>query len=343
MGDEVTACESMDKKTFVKGADMWARWPLLLLCMYFGLLTHAGAAGVYPVKPLRIIVGFAAGGSTDAIARVVAQKCSEHLGQPMIVENRSGAAGALAATRVATSPPDGYTLLLMPASTATDVALRSKSPFDLGRDFAPVSLAVIGPYVLVVHPSVPVRNVGELIALARSQPGKLNYASSGVGGTMHLAAELFNVMAKVKTINVPYKGGSETVVATAGGQVDMSFPTLMTALPAVNAGKLRALAVTSMKRASLTPSIPTLNESGLSGYDRPSWFGVVAPAGVSKDIIARLNSLMVKAINTPETKDSLIKQGFEPQTNTPKQFAALIRNEIDQTARLIKLLGIRPE
>jgi tripartite-type tricarboxylate transporter receptor subunit TctC len=230
----------------------------------------------------------------------------------------------------------------MPASTATDVALQAKPSYDIGRDFAPVSLAAIGPYILIVHPSVPARNVSELVALARAQPGKLNYASSGVGGTMHLAAEVFNIMAKVKTVNVPYKGGVECVVATAGGHVDLSFPTLMTALPPVNNGKLRALGVTSIKRASLTPSIPTLDEAGLKGYDRPGWFGIVGPAGLPKEIVTRLNTVMVKAINTSETKDSLVKQGFEPQTTTPEQFAALIRNEVDQTSRLIKLLGIKP-
>ena len=297
----------------------------------------------YPVKPIRMVVGFAAGGSTDATARMVAQKLSEHLGQPVIVENRVGAGGSIATERVATSPADGYTLLLMPASGAIDAALRSKLPYDLDRDFAPVSLAVIGPYVLVVHPSVPARNVAELVALARAQPGKLNYGSAGVGSTMHLAAELFNLMAKVNTVNVPYKGGSESVIATAGGQVDMSFPTLMTAVPLINSGKLRALAVTSAKRASLTPSIPTLDESGLTGYDRTGWFGVLAPAGVPKDIIARLNGIIGKAINTPEMKESLTKQGFEPQTNTPEQFAALIRDEIAQTAKLIKLFGVKAE
>ena len=307
------------------------------------LQAFESSAQSYPVKPIRMLVGFAAGGSTDATARLVAQKLSEHLGQPVIVENRIGGGGSVATERVATSPPDGYTLLLMPASGPIDAVLRSKLPFDLGRDFSPVSLAVIGPYMLVVHPSVPAGNVAELIALARSQPGKLNYASAGVGSTMHLAAEVFNLMAKVKTVNVPYKGGSESVIALAGGHVDMSFPTLMTAIPLVNSGKLRALAVTSAKRASLTPSLPTLDESGLRGYDRTGWFGVLAPAGVPKDIIARLNGVMAKSLNTPEMKEWLSKQGFEPQTNTPEQFAAVIRNEIQQTAKLVKALGIKGE
>lgn len=297
----------------------------------------------YPVKPIRMVVAFTPGGSTDTTARMVAQKLSEHLGQPVIVENRAGAGGSIGTERVATSPADGYTLLLMPASSAIDAALRSKLPYDLERDFAPVSLVVIGAYVLVVHPSVPARNVAELVALARSQPGKLSYGSAGVGSTPHLSTELFNHMAKVNIVHVPYKGGPESLVATAGGHVDMSFITLTTAVPLMNIGKLRALAVTSAKRASLMPSIPTLDESGLTGYDRTAWFGVLAPAGVPKDIIARLNGVIGKAVNTPEMKQWLTKQGFEPQTNTPEQFAALIRDEIAQTAKLIKSIGMKAE
>ena len=297
----------------------------------------------YPVKPIRMIVGFAAGGATDATARMVAQKLSEHLGQPVVVENRTGAGGSIATERVAKSPADGYTLLLMPASGPIDSVLRAKLPYDLERDFAPVSLVVIGPYVLVVHPSVPARNVKELIALARSQPGKLSYGSAGVGSSAHLANELFNSMAKVSIVHVPYKGGAESVIANAAGEVDLNFASINTALPLLEAGKLRPLAVTSAKRSSLMPSIPTLDESGLPGYDRTGWWGVLAPAGVPKDIIAQLNAAIAKAVNTPEMKESLNKLGFEPQTSTPEQFAALIRSEIAQNATLIKTAGVKAE
>jgi tripartite-type tricarboxylate transporter receptor subunit TctC len=297
----------------------------------------------YPAKPIRMVVGFAAGGATDATARMVSQKLSEQLGQPVVVENRTGAGGSIATERVATSPADGYTLLLMPASGAIDSALRSKLPYDLERDFAAVSLVVIGAYVLVAHPSVPARTVAELTALARARPGKLNYGSAGVGSTMHLAAELYKLMARVDVVHVPYKGGADSVVANAAGQVDMSFPTLTTAVPLINAGKLRALAVTTVKRASLAPKIPTLDESGLKGYDRNGWFGVLAPAGVPKDIVARLNAVIAKAVNTPEMKESLARQGFEPQTGTPEAFAALIRGEIATNKKLIKLAGIKAE
>ncbi len=297
----------------------------------------------YPVKPIRMIVGFAAGGATDATARMVAQKLSEHLSQPVVVENRTGAGGSIATERVATSPADGYTLLLMPASGPIDSVLRPKLPYDLTRDFAPVSLVVIGPYMLVIHPSVPARNVKELTALAWSQPGKLSYGSAGVGSSAHFANALFNSMAKLNIVHVPYKGGAESVIANAAGEVDLNFASINTVLPLLEAGKLRPLAVTSARRSSLMPLIPTLDESGLPGYDRVGWWGVLAPAGAPKDIIAQLNAIIAKAVSTSEMKKSLNKLGFEPQTSTPEQFAALIRNEIAQNARLIKTAGVKAD
>lgn len=297
----------------------------------------------YPAKPIRMVVGFAAGGATDATGRMVAQKLSAHLAQPVVVENRTGAGGSIATERVATSSADGYTLLLMPASGPIDSVLRPKLPYDLVRDFAPVSLVVIGPYMLVVHPSVPARNVKQLIALARSRPGKLIYGSAGVGSSAHFANELFNSMAKVSMLHVPYKGAAESVIANAAGEVDLNFTSINTALPLLEVGKLRPLAVTSAKRSSSMPSLPTLDESGLSGYDRVGWWGVLAPAGVPKDIIAQLNATIAKAINTPDVKESLAKLGFEPQTSTPEQFAALIRSEIAQNAKLIKAAGVKAE
>lgn len=307
------------------------------------LLVFDSLAQSYPVKPIRLLVGFPPGGGLDVTARLIAPKLSENLGQPVVVENRTGAGGSIAAEWVARSRADGYTLLLMAAAITVQPALRLKLPYDLERDFAPVSLVASGAFVLVVHPSVPARNVRELIALARSQPGKLNFGSSGVGGATHLANELFNWMAKVNIVHVPYKGGAEVAVAIAAGEVDMSFPSVTTALPLLEAGKLRALAVTSAKRASLMPSVPTLDESGLPGYDRSSWYGVLAPAGVPKDVIARLNAAIAKVVNTLEMKESLNRQGFEPQTSTSEQFAALIRREIAQNAKLVKLAGLKAE
>lgn len=274
---------------------------------------------------------------------MVGQKLTERLGQSVIVENRPGAGSSIATERVAASPADGYTLLMLGASGAAQAALRARLPYDVERDLAPVTLVVIGPFVIVVHPSVPVRDIGQLIALARSRPGKLSYGSNGAGSVLHLAAELFNWMAKVKIEHVPYKGAAEYVVAVAAGEIDMSFTTITSALPLLNVGRLRAVAVTSARRTSMMPSLPTLAESGLTGYDRSSWFGMLTPAGVPKDIIAQLNEAIGRIVNAPETRDSLIQQGLEPQTGTPEQFAALIRNEIVQNARLIQLAGIKPE
>ncbi len=297
----------------------------------------------YPVKPIHMVAGQAPGGSTDVTARIVAQKLSERLGKPVVVENRTGAAGSIAAEKVATLPADGYTLLVLVNGHTVLPALRSNLPYDLERDFAPVSLMAIGTAVLTVHPSVPARNVKELIALARSHPGKLNYGSSGVGGTTHLMGALFSLMAQVNLAHVPYKGSAESAIATTAGQIDIGFLDITVTLPLVKTGKLRALAVTTLKRASLMPSIPTLDESGLAGYDYAGWYGVLAPAGVRKDIIARLNAAIDKVVNTPEIKALLTKQGLEPQTNTPEQFAAFIRGTIAKNARLVKLAGLKAE
>ncbi|MBI4189992.1 MAG: tripartite tricarboxylate transporter substrate binding protein [Betaproteobacteria bacterium] len=272
---------------------------------------------------------------------MLAQKISEQLSQPVVVENRPGASTAIATERVATSPADGYTLLLLPSSTSILSALRAKLPYDLERDFAPVSRVSTTPLVLIVHPSVPARNVKELIALARSHPGKLSHASEGVGTAGHLAGELFKSMAKVDILHVPYKGGSEISVAAASGQVDMGFPDITSALSLL--GKVRWLAVTTEKRSALKPSIPTLSESGLRGYVRSGWTGVIVPAGVPKNIIAQLHAVIDKIVNSPETTESLNKLGLEPQASTPEQFAAFIRSEIAQNTKLIESAKIKVE
>lgn len=319
-----------------------------LFLLFAGIIACANlrvldsSAQSYPVKPIRIVVGFTAGGAPDVAARMVAQRLPDYLGQPVIVENRTGASGSIANERVATSPADGYTLLLMPASGTILPALRARLSYNLERDLTPVSLVAFGAFVLAVHPSVPARNVKHLITLGRLHPGKLSYGSSGVGSVSHLAGELFNLMARVNIIHVPYKGGAESVVATAAGEIDMGFINIPAALPLLS-GKLRPLAVTSAKRAALLPSVPTLNESGLLGYNCSAWYGVLAPAGVPKDIIARLNTEIGKVVNAPETKESFYKQGLEPQTNTPEQFAALIHAEIAQNAKLVKLAGVKRE
>lgn len=321
-------------------------WILCLLCAGFvacGSSPLESLAQAYPTKPIRMLVGYAPGGGTDVTARLVAQKLSDHLGQPVVVENRTGAAATIAAERVATSPADGYTLLMMAAADSAQPALR-KLAYDLERDLAPVSLVVTGPaYVLVIHPSVPARGVKELIALARSKPGQLNYASSGVGSQAHLAGELFNLMAKVNLVHVPFKIITEATLAVLNGDVFMGFPSVPAVLPLRETGKLRLLAVTSAKRALVMPSVPTLDESGFPGYDRSGWYGVLGPAGLPPAVIARLNAAIAKVVNTADMKQSFSKQGLEVHTNTPEQFAALIRAEIVQSAKLVQLAGVKPE
>ena len=296
-------------------------------------------AQTYPVKPVRILVGFSAGGGTDVTARVLAQKLGEYLGQSVVVENRPGSGGMIATEAVSKAAPDGYTLLLFAAADVVQPAMRAKLNYDLERDFAPVSNVVVVPFALVTHPSVPVRTVKDLIALARARPGQLNYASSGIGSSAHLSNELFNAMAKVKITHVPYKGVSEGVTALAGGQIEMIFGSFPATLPLNEAGKIRMLAVSTLKRTAVMPSLPTVDEAGVPGYERYGWYGVTAPAGVGKDVIARLNAGIVKVVATPEMRDTFTKQGLDPQTNTPEQYAAFIRSELVQTAKLIKESG----
>jgi len=297
----------------------------------------------YPGKPVRVLVGFTAGGAADVITRLAAQKLAEPLGQPVIVENRPGAGGALATERVAASPPDGYTLLMMTAADTALPALRVKLPYNLERDLAPIAMVAISPFVLVVHPSVPARTVKELIALARSRPGKLSYASSGLGTVSHLAGELFKAMGRVDIVQVPYKGGAESVVATVSGQIEMNFPNIQSVLPFFESHRLVPIAVTSARRVSLLPDVPAVAEAGLAGYDCSGWWGVLAPAGVPKEVIDRLNGAMIKVMNAPDTREVLRRQGFEVQTSAPGELAARIRNEIERNARLVRMAGLKPE
>lgn len=297
----------------------------------------------YPTKPVRLFVGFSAGAAPDVIARLMIPALSQMFGQSWIVENRGGAGGSLATENVAKAPADGYTLLMMAAADTMQPALRSKLPYDLERDFAPITLLASGMSVMVMHPSVPVKNVKELIALARANPGKLNYGSSGIGSSSHLMGELFNQMAGVKIAHVPYKGSTESATATAAGEIEISFPSVASVAPLLDAGKLRAIAVTSSRRAVSFPNLPTIDEAGLPGYDRRSWFGVIAPTGLSRDIIAQLHTALSKVVSGPDMVAALNKQGLEPQTNTPEQFSTFIRGEIAQNAKLIKLAGAKSE
>ena len=307
------------------------------------LAATESSAQAYPARPVHILVGFAAGGATDVIARQVAQKLTESIGQPVIVENHPGAATAIATDRLAKSRADGYTLLLMPISTAVQSALRKDLPYDLERDVAAVSQVASGPFVLVVHPLVPARNVKELIAFAQPQPGKLSYGTPGVGSAHHLVTEMFNSRTNLKTVHVPFKGAADADLATASGQLQMSFTSPAGALPFLERGRIRPLAVTSATRLSLLPAVPTLDESGLPGFDYSAWYGLSAPASTPKNVIAQLNAAVNKIVHTPEMKEILNKQGFEPQTGTPEEFAALVRREVEQTTKLIQITGMKAE
>ncbi len=315
-------------------------WSCTVVTVAAQFLAAEAPAQSYPNKPIRILVGFAPGGGTDVTARLVAQKLSMELGESVVVENRAGASGVIAGEYVARQPADGYTLLMVASTTLINLVLRGKS---LETDFVPVSLATTAPMVLVVHPSVPAHNVKELIALARSRPGKLSYGSDGVGGTTHLVGELLSEMAKIKIVHVPYKGAGDSVIATASGQVDMNMASAPATLPLLRTDKYRALAVSSLKRSSLLPSIPTLDESGLPGFDITTFFGLLAPAAVPKDIIARLNAAMVKVVNTSEITAAINKQGMEAQTNSPEQFSEFMRKMSAQVSKLAKSSGIKLE
>ena len=298
----------------------------------------------YPVKPVRIITGFGPGGSTDVVARLVAQKLGEYLRQPFVVENRPGASTALAAERVASAPPDGYTLLLLASSTTSQSALRKASlPYDLESGFVHISLLAVGPFVLVVHPSVPVKDAGELIKLARARPGRLNYGSPGVGSVNHLAALIFNQRASLKMTHIAYKGSSEATVANASGQIDLSFPSVPAALPLIEQRRVRALAVTSAKRTPVLPDVPTIAESALPGYEYVGAIGLSAPAATPRELVNRLNAAISAILSKQELREAIGKSGFEAQTSSSEQFAAFVRDDIAKIEAVVKGAGLQAD
>lgn len=308
-----------------------------------GMAPVPASAQAYPAKPIKVIVGFAAGGASDVTARMLAPRLAGILGQPVVIENRLGSGGAIATEFVARSPADGYAVLLMPAADAAQPAVRRKLAYDLERDFVPISRIVLGPWVVVVNPSVPARTVKELFALARAYPGKLNYASSGIGSSAHLVTELIKSMARVDIVHIPYKGVSDGVTATAIGQADMIVASYPAAQPLLQAGKVRPLAVSIGKRWVIMPTVPTLAESGLTGFDRSGWYGMLAPAGTPREVVTRLNTVIGAIVNTSEMSDALRKQGLEPSTSTPEEFGAFIRNEVAQNIRIARAAGINVE
>ncbi|MBC7780408.1 MAG: tripartite tricarboxylate transporter substrate binding protein [Proteobacteria bacterium] len=320
--------------------------PALLARLGFAALVAVGGASAqtYPSKPVRLISPYPPGGANDILARILGQKLGETMGQTFLIENRAGAAGNLGAELVAKASPDGYTLLMGQASNLTiNVSLMTRMPFDPVRDFAPVTLVATTPNMLVVHPSLPVRTVRDLVVLAKSKPGALNYASSGSGTAGHLAGELFKRVAGVDMVHIPYKGAAPALTDVVAGHAHLYFTSPISAQPFVKGGRLRRVAVTSLKRSSSMPDIPTVAEAGFADFDVVSWWGILTPAGASKELIARLHAEIIKALALPEIRAKFAEQGADPASSTPEQFAAYIQSEIAKWGRLIKELGVKPE
>jgi tripartite-type tricarboxylate transporter receptor subunit TctC len=312
------------------------------LAAVFAAVTFGASAQTYPTKPIRVVVPFPAGGTTDVLARAVAQKLTESLGQPAVVDNRPGAGGNIGAELVAKSAPDGYTLLMGTVGThAINPSLYPKMPYDHVKDFAPVILVAGVPNVLVINPALPVNSVQELIAYAKANPGKLNFASSGNGTSIHLSGELFRTMAGVQIAHIPYKGSAPALQDLVGGQVQMMFDNLPSSLALIKAGKLKALAVTSKERAAALPDVPTMAESGLPGFEASSWFGLLAPAGTPQPVILKINADVAKWLASPEAKEKLLAQGAIAAGGTPEDFVRQIAAETAKWQKVVKESGAK--
>jgi tripartite-type tricarboxylate transporter receptor subunit TctC len=321
-------------------ATAWAARAILGL----SVLCLSAAAAAWPDKPIRIVVAFVPGGGTDVTARLLGPELSQRLGQPVTIDNRGGAGGTMGTDLAARAAPDGYTLLMGNiAPNAINVSIYKSLPYDPERDLLPIALVAVTPNILVVNKDLPVKSVQDLLALARSKPGALNYPSAGRGTSSHLAGELFDAMGKVRMVHVPYKGGGAAFTDLLGGQVQVFFATMPAAMPFVQSGQLRALAVTSEKRSAALPDLPTVSESGLPGYSATTWYGLYAPRGTPADIVARLNREVLDILKKPELREKMIAQGLEPAGGTPEAFAAFIHGEIDKWGQVAKSAGITPE
>jgi len=322
---------SLSRRSLLACATALALWPAL------------ATAQAYPAKSVRLIVPYAAGGGTDLLARLLAEKLSTAWNVPIIVDNRAGAAGRIGTEMVARAAPDGYTMLLAINSHALNASLFKKLPYDPIKDFAPVMWIANSPNVVTVHPSSPIQSMPDLLATARAKPGALTYASSGPASGSNLAGELLKLMAKVDILEVPYKGAAPAMNDMLAGQVTMSFVVLPNALPSIRAGKLRALAVTSKARSSFAPEIPTVAETVLDGYDVFSWYGLLAPAGTSRDIVLKWNVDITRLMQLPEMKERLSLLGMEPKGGTPEQFGEFMLADWAVWDKVVKAAGIRPE
>ncbi len=314
---------------------------LKLLAFALASTTLVAVAQTYPVKPVRIVVPFPAGGGVDLTARTVGQKLSDYLGQQMVIDNRAGAAGTIGAENVAKSPPDGYSLLVAgPGSVAVAPLLFPNLGSNPLKDLAPITMLVTMPYIIVMHPSIPAKNAKELIALAKANPGKLNMASGGAGTGQHLAGELFNVMAGIKMVHIPYKGTAPAIADIMGGHADLTFSD-PSVLPQLQSGRLKAIGVSGTKRYPPLPDVPTVAESGLPGFDALNWYPMMAPTGTPRDIIMRLNSDAIKALAAPDVKEKLMAQGLIPTPMTPEQLGQFIREDYERWAKVIKAANVK--
>jgi len=307
------------------------------------LLAHSAVAQTYPSHPIRMVVGFPPGGATDLVARAVGERLSEALGQPVVIDNRGGAGGTIGSDVVAKAAPDGYTLLMAAGAFSIAPSLYVKLPYDSVADFTPVGLVAKGAFMLVANPSLPAKSVAEVVALARAKPGTLNFASTGVGASPHLAGELLNSMAGIHLVHVPYKGDSAALADLTGGRVELAIMSISASTPLAAAGRLRPLAVTSAQRSKLAPDVPTVGESGVPGYELTTWWGVLAPAKTPREIVTRINAALERIASTPEFRERLATVGVEAEGSTPEAFGALIQREIEKNARLVKAAGIKPE
>ena len=312
---------------------------LLALLIALGV-AESSFAQVYPSRPVRFIAPFAAGGGSDLIARKLAQKLTEALGQPVVVDNRTGGSGVIGTEIVAKSPPDGLTIMMTTPTFAVNPSLMAELPYDNIRDFAPISLIATAPHLLAVHPSLPAKSVKDVVAISKARPEELTFSSGSTGGSSHLAGELFNSMARIKMTHVPYRGGGQAVLAIVTGEVSLGFVDLVSMLPHVKTGRVRAIALTSLKRSPTLPDLPTIAESGYPGFQSGIWYGVVAPARTPPEIIARLNAELVKIVRTPDFLASLKTEGAEVVASTPAYFGDHIKQETARWAKVIKEANI---
>lgn len=305
------------------------------------MVATTAAVAAYPEKPIRMIVGFSAGGTTDVVARIVGKEIGDALGQPVVIENRPGAGSNIAAEMVARAEPDGYTLLMVAVTSAINHTLYKNLKFDLVEDFQPVALAARVPNVLVVHPDVKANSVAELVDLLKKNPGKINFASSGSGTSIHMAGELFKLRAGVDVAHIPYKGSANAISDLIGGQVEYMFDNMPSAWPHVESGKLRALAVTTAERSATAPNLPTMQEEGFEGFDVSSWFGVIGPKGLPADVVQTLNKAIREALAKPEVRERFAGLGAVPADTTPEQFADFIKTEVESWGPVVEASGAR--